>query len=146
MAQSTLTLAVDAYNLIKGIYDQAGLTAPTLLAYNGMATPVRLALMALGYDPTATEVADADALNFVYAVIFYVLSPVYSAISISAGSSITLGPIKIESKTFSASVASAYAFWQRMVAGFIDVGSGIVITPREWAWEVDNADQYATEH
>lgn len=154
MTIGTYTLAVEAYQLIKGYYDQAGLTPPNDVAgletYGGLAVPVRMALRTLGYDAGVVEIENTDILDFTNLVLYFALANITSAIASANSTAITVGPIKIENKEYRAEITRLWEYYRGLVARLlgIPIGNQIVVTNRTWDWEKELdtlASEYASE-
>lgn len=154
MTIGTYTLAVEAYQLIKGYYDQAGLTPPNDAVgsetYGGLAVPVRMALRTLDYDISVVEIEDTHVLDFINLVLYFALANVTSAIASANSTAITVGPIKVENKEYRAEITRLWEYYRGLVARLlgIPIGNQIVVTNRTWDWEKELdvlASEYANE-
>jgi hypothetical protein len=154
VAISTYTLAVEAYELVKGYYTQAGLTPPSDTpgseTYGGLAVPARMALRALGYAAGTIAIEDAHAIDFTNLLLYYGLANITSAIASANSTSLTVGPIKIENKEYRAEITRLWEYYRGLVAHILGIplGNQIVVSDRTWDWENELnllASEYASE-
>ncbi len=144
---STYTLAVEAYDEIRGIFDSSGLIPPEddiTPTYGDYAISVRRSLRTLNeiknrsYDETTTvSIEDADADDFRNLLNYFILSRLEAGAAASA-SKIKLGPLEIQSASYSSlqGLLSRYAY---RVSDLIDVGAigQMRIIDLDFDWELD---------
>lgn len=146
MAVSTYTLAVEAYDEIRGVYDSSGLIPPEddlTPTYGSYAIAVRRTLRMLNqykgrtYDESLTvSIDDSDADDFRNLINYFILARLESAAAGSANK-IKLGPLEITNSSYSSlqGLLSRYAL-RLQPFGFL-VGGQIKIVDLDFDWESD---------
>jgi hypothetical protein len=127
---STYTLAVEAYDEIRGIYDSSGLTPPEDDAsptYGSYAISVRRALRTLNeakdrtYNETTTiSIEDDDADDFRNLLNYFILMRVVTGAAGSA-TKVKVGPLEITNSSYS-SLQALLSRYMALVSEILDVG------------------------
>jgi hypothetical protein len=149
---STYTLAVEAYDEIKGSLPSTFAAPEDDLTptYGGYNVAARRALRDLGYDvsafPTApVEVEDSDAANFRYLLNYYALLGAVATATASA-SKVKAGPIEVSQSQYQA-ISTLLAFYTTQVASILGltVGNQVGISELVYDFELEQEEAYDAE-